>query len=237
MKLLVAWDELPEAIRLPQVRPYYDSLEKKRAALWCKRVFDVVLSALLLVVLAPLFLVLASAIRLDSKGPVFYRQVRITQYGRPFRIHKFRSMVNNADQLGTQVTVDHDSRVTRVGRVIRKCRLDEIGQLLDVLRGDMTFVGTRPEVPKYVARYTPEMMATLLMPAGITSLASIRFKDEAELLDAAQDAERVYVEEILPQKMAHNLAQLRSFSCGADLAVMWKTVWAVLGGSEDREER
>ena len=130
--------------------------------------------------------------------------------------------------MGTQVTVSGDSRVTRVGRVIRACRLDEIGQLLDVLAGHMTFVGTRPEVPKYVERYTPEMMATLLLPAGITSEASIVYKDEAELLDAAENADQVYVPRVLPEKMRDNLNSLRSFSLAGDAAVMWKTVVAVL---------
>ncbi len=229
MRILQEWESLPEAMRLPEVRPYYDALKKKRGALWCKRIGDIVLSLLLLAVLSPLFLVLAVLIRLDSKGPVFYRQVRITRYGKPFRIHKFRSMIDGADRLGTQVTADHDRRVTRVGRFIRKYRLDEIGQLLDVLAGTMTFVGTRPEVPKYVAHYTPEMMATLLLPAGVTSVASIRYKDEAELFAGEKNTDEVYIERILPAKMAYNLAELRDFSCGADLAVMCKTVWVMLG--------
>ena len=182
----------------------------------------------LLVLLSPVFLVLAIAIKLDSHGPVFYRQVRVTQYGREFRIFKFRTMVQNADRIGSQVTVSGDSRITRVGKVIRSCRLDEIGQLLNVLGGSMSFVGTRPEVPKYVARYTPEMMATLLLPAGVTSEASIRYKDEAELLDKAEDVDETYVQQVLPGKMAYNLESIRHFGLGQELLTMLRTVKAVL---------
>ena len=176
----------------------------------------------------PGYLVLAIAIKLDSHGPVFYRQVRVTQYGREFRIFKFRTMVQNADRIGSQVTVSGDSRITRVGKVIRSCRLDEVGQLLNVLGGSMSFVGTRPEVPKYVARYTPEMMATLLLPAGVTSEASIRYKDEAELLDKAEDVDETYVQQVLPGKMAYNLASIRRFGLGQELLTMLRTVKAVL---------
>ena len=180
---LIAWEDLPASMQTEAVRPYYEALQGRALSLACKRVFDVVVSALMLVVLAPVFLLLAIAIKLDSPGPVFYRQVRVTQYGKQFRIFKFRSMVQNADKIGAQVTVGNDRRITRMGKLIRKCRLDELCQLIDVFRGTMTFVGTRPEVPKYVAAYTPEMWATLLLPAGITSEASILYKDENRLLE------------------------------------------------------
>jgi lipopolysaccharide/colanic/teichoic acid biosynthesis glycosyltransferase len=182
----------------------------------------------MLLVLSPIFLVLAIAIKIDSRGPVFYRQVRVTQFGKEFRIHKFRSMVQNADR-GSLVTVKGDSRVTRVGKFVRKCRLDEISQLIDVLRGTMTFVGTRPEAVKYVEAYTPEMMATLLLPAGITSLASIYYKDEAKLLDGVEDTDKVYVEKILPGKMYYNLKGIEQFGFWRDIKVMFMTVFAVLG--------
>ena len=211
-----------------EVRKSYDVLKKKRGSLFFKRVFDIVVSLLMLVCLSPFFLILAIAIKLDSKGPVFYRQERVTQYGKHFRIFKFRSMVQNADK-GSLVTVSGDARVTRVGRFVRKCRLDEISQLIDVLRGTMTFVGTRPEVPKYTDQYTPEMMATLLLPAGVTSLASIYYKDEADLLDAAEDTDRVYVEDILPAKMYYNLKAIERFSFFGDIKIMFMTVLAVLG--------
>ncbi len=226
--LLKKWEDLPAEMQTEEVRKYYDILKKKKASLFFKRVFDIVVSLLMLIVLAPFFLILAIAIKLDSKGPVFYRQERVTQYGKRFRIFKFRSMVQNADK-GSLVTVSGDARVTRVGKFVRKCRLDEISQLIDVLRGTMTFVGTRPEVPKYTDKYTPEMMATLLLPAGVTSLASIYYKDEADLLDAAEDTDRVYVEDILPAKMYYNLKAIERFSFFGDIKIMFMTVLAVLG--------
>ena len=226
--ILKKWEDLPEQLRTDVVRPYYDILKKKQAGLVAKRVFDVVVSAMMLLILAPVFLVLAIAIKLDSEGPVFYRQVRVTQYGQQFRIFKFRSMVSNADKIGTQVTVGNDSRITRVGKLIRKCRLDELCQLIDIFRGTMTFVGTRPEVPKYVAAYTPEMMATLLLPAGVTSLASIMYKDEDELLSGAVDVDKVYFESVLPGKMKYNLKAIEDFSFWGDIKIMFMTVFAVL---------
>ena len=225
---IIKWEQLPLEMQTEEVRKYYDILKKKKASLFFKRAFDIVASLVLLLILSPIFLVLAIAIKIDSEGPVFYRQVRVTQYNQKFRIFKFRSMVQNADK-GSQVTVSGDSRVTRVGKVVRKCRLDELSQLIDVLRGKMTFVGTRPEVPKYTEQYTPEMMATLLLPAGVTSLASIYYKDEAELLDSAEDADKVYMEEILPAKMYYNLKAIEAFSFFGDIKIMFMTVFAVLG--------
>lgn len=222
------WEKLPPEFQTEEVRPYYEILRKKQVSLMAKRGFDAVVSALMLAVLSPVFLALAVAIKLDSPGPVFYRQVRVTQYGRQFRIFKFRSMVSNADKIGAQVTVGNDSRITRVGRVIRNCRLDEICQLIDIFRGTMTFVGTRPEVPKYVAAYTPEMMATLLLPAGVTSEASIRYKDESALLDGAEDVDEVYIHQVLPGKMEYNLDAIRNFGFWSDIRTMLHTVKAVL---------
>lgn len=229
------WENLPPEMQTEEVRKYYDILKKKRVSLFFKRLFDICVSLVLLIVLSPIFLVLSIAIKTDSKGPVFYRQTRVTQYNREFRIFKFRSMVQGADK-GSQVTVENDVRVTRVGKLIRKGRLDEISQLIDVLRGKMTFVGTRPEVPKYTRQYTPEMMATLLLPAGITSLASIYYKDEAELLDSAEDADKVYVEKVLPAKMYYNLKAIEKFSFWGDIKIMFMTFFAVLG-KEYRDEK
>ena len=210
------------------VKPYYEILQKKQIGLIFKRLFDIVVSLIMLLILSPVFLVLAIAIKLDSKGPVFYRQVRVTQYGKEFRIFKFRTMVNNADKIGSQVTVGGDSRITRVGKVIRECRLDEIGQLLNILGGSMTFVGTRPEVPKYVEKYTSEMWATLLLPAGVTSEASIRYKDEAALLDAAEDVDATYIQDVLPGKMKYNLRSIQEYSFFKDIKTMFQTVFAVV---------
>lgn len=229
---LVSWDALPEKLRIEEVRPYYDSLVAKKGQLVGKRCIDIVVSALLLVLLSPVFLVLAIAIKVDSPGPVFYRQERVTQYGKKFRIFKFRTMCDKADQMGSAVTTGGDARVTRVGAKIRDYRLDEISQLIDILRGTMTLVGTRPEVPKYVAAYTPEMMATLLLPAGVTSTASVRFKDEAELLDGAADVDKVYVEDVLPAKMEYNLRDVKEFSLPGDIRLMFQTVGAVANRGE-----
>lgn len=226
--LICKWEKLPPEMQNEEVRPYYEKLRKKNLSLFFKRFFDITVSSVMLILLSVLFVGLAIAIKIDSSGPVFYRQVRVTQYGKKFRIFKFRTMVSNADKIGSQVTVSHDARITRVGRFIRKCRLDEVSQLLDVLRGTMSFVGTRPEVPKYVESYTPEMMATLLLPAGVTSVASIEFKDEDELLKDAENADEAYVNTVLPKKMQYNLDSLANYGFFKDIGVMFKTVFAVL---------
>lgn len=226
--VLRKWEDLPKGMQCDAVRPYYAVLEKKKASLLLKRCFDIVGAAILLVLLSVPMLILALCIKLDSKGPVFYRQERVTTYGKKFRIHKFRTMVDKADQIGTAVTVGEDRRITAIGAKLRKYRLDEIPQVLDVLAGNMSFVGTRPEATEYVEQYTDEMKATLLLPAGITSEASIAYKDEAELLAAAADVNRVYVEEILPQKMQYNLKSIREFSLRNEIKTMLRTVLAVL---------
>lgn len=223
------WDDLPEEMKTPEVRKYYDILAKRTGSLIAKRLFDIAASVVLLDIFSVPMLVIAALIVVDSPGGVFYRQDRITAYGETFRIHKFRTMVADADRTGGDLTVGQDRRITRVGRFLRKYRLDELPQLLDILIGKMSCVGTRPEIPKYVARYTDEMRATLLLPAGVTSLASIYYKDEAELLDAADDVERVYIEDILPQKMRCNLRAVENFSLLGDMRVMLMTVLAVFG--------
>lgn len=225
---MIKWELLPPEMQNEEVKKYYELIQKRKASLFFKRVFDFVASLLMLIILFPVFLILAIAIKLDSPGPVFYRQERITQYGKRFRIHKFRTMVQNADK-GLQITVGNDCRITRVGKIIRDCRLDEIAQLLDVISGALTLVGVRPESPKYVAEYTDEMMATLLLPAGVTSLASIYYKDEAKMLDGAEDPDKVYVEAILPGKMYYNLRGIEKFSFWGDIKIMFMTVFAVLG--------
>ena len=222
------WEELPPNLRTEAVRPYYDALARRRGSLAAKRLFDILAAAVLLVLLSPVLLVLAVAVRLDSPGPVIFRQVRVTQYGREFRICKVRTMVADAQRRGTLVTTKGDSRVTRVGKLLRGCRLDELPQLWNILKGEMSFVGTRPEVPRYVAGYTPEMWATLLLPAGVTSVASIQYKDEDQLLENAADADQVYLEQVLPAKMAYNLSYLREFSLAKDWKTMLDTVRAVL---------
>lgn len=226
--ILKDWEQLPEELQLDEVKPYYEVLKKKKLSLILKRIFDIVVSFIMLIILSPVFIFLGIAIKVDSKGPIFFRQERITQYGKTFKIFKFRTMVNNAEKLGTQVTVGNDARITKVGKFIRDCRLDEIAQLLNILTGDMTFVGTRPEVRKYVNHYTKEMMATLLLPAGVTSLASIYYKDEAKLLDKSNNPDKTYVEEVLPGKMKYNLQSIREFNFFEDIKTMIRTVVAVI---------
>lgn len=227
--MLRKWEELPEFMRTPEVRPYWEILNKKRGQLVLKRIFDIAAALILLIFLAIPMAVIAVMIKRDSEGPVFYRQERVTTYGRHFRIHKFRTMVSNADKIGTAVTVGNDSRITRVGAKLRGYRLDELPQVLDVLQGTMSFVGTRPEAVKYVEQYRPEWNATLLMPAGITSEASIRYKDEDRLLSAADDVDKVYIEQVLPAKMVWNLESIERFRFLREILTMLRTVLAVCG--------
>jgi lipopolysaccharide/colanic/teichoic acid biosynthesis glycosyltransferase len=220
--MLREWEKLPKFMQTEEVRPYYDSLKKKKISLALKRGFDVFAASVMLVTFSPVLIAISIMIVRDSNGGVFYRQERVTQYGRKFKIFKFRTMVANADKIGTQVTVSNDSRVTRVGEKLRKYRLDELPQLINIILGDMTLVGTRPESTHY------EMYATLLLPAGVTSEASIKYKDEAELLDKADDVDKVYVEKVLPEKMKYNLESIRKFSFIHDIGTMIKTVFAVI---------
>lgn len=226
--LLKRWEQLPSNMQNDAVREYYHYLKKRTGSLVVKRLLDVAVSSFLILLLSPVLLLLALVILCDSRGGVFFRQKRVTSYGREFRIFKFRTMVSDAEKLGAQVTVKNDSRVTRSGRFLRRYRLDELPQLFNIFIGDMSLVGTRPEVPRYVAAYTDEMRATLLLPAGVTSLASIRYKDEDRLLADAQNADRVYTEEILPEKMKYNLDYLKEFSFFRDIRLMFQTVGAVL---------
>lgn len=226
--MLKNWNELPEYMRTDEVRPYYDLLQRKKLSLFFKRVFDIVVSLIMIILCSPILLIISILIVKDSKGGVFYRQERVTQYGRVFRIFKFRTMVQNADQIGTQVTVSNDSRITKIGSKLRDCRLDELPQLFNIFLGDMTFVGTRPESVHYVKSYTNEMYATLLLPAGVTSEASIEYKDEADLLDQADDVDSVYINEVLPEKMKYNLNSIKEFSFFKEIATMFRTVFAVV---------
>lgn len=222
------WEELPEKLQIEEVREYYDALQLHRGGLLAKRIFDIIVSGVLLVLTSPILLVLSILIKLDSPGSVMFRQVRVTTYGKEFRIFKFRTMVNHADKMGSQVTTKGDARVTRMGKLLRGCRLDELPQLLNILKGEMTFVGTRPEVPKYVQHYTNEMKATLLLPAGVTSRASIEYKDEERLLENAENADEVYVQQVLPEKMKYNLEAIKNFSFFEDIKTMFATVAAVI---------
>ena len=229
---LLEWTELPHHMQCEEVKSYYEVLKKKKGALVIKRLFDIVVSSVILVLVSPILVGIALCIKLDSEGPVFYRQERITTYGKTFRIFKFRTMVVNADRIGALVTTGNDSRITNIGRKIRKCRLDELPQLINILLGDMTFVGTRPEVKKSVDAYTNEMLATLLLPAGVTSLASIKYKDEDEIISKytsqGLSVDEAYIGKVLPDKMVYNLVYVKEFSFFKDIKLMFDTVLAVL---------
>lgn len=231
--MLKRWEELPDFMRVPEVRPYYDILAKKQVHLMVKRLFDIVMAVVILVILALPMIMIAIAIKLDSKGAVLYRQERITTYGRSFKIHKFRTMVDNAYRIGSAITANDDNRVTRIGKILRRMRMDEFPQVFDVLSGNMSFVGTRPEVPKYVKQYTPEMRATLLVPAGITSEASVRYREESKLLSLSADIDQIYLEQILPAKMFWNLKSIRDFRLAQDAHTLARTILAVLGKNYD----
>ncbi len=223
---LKSFEKLPPELRNDSVREYYDILSKKRFSIFFKRLTDILIALILLILLLIPMAVIAIIVKANSKGPVFYRQERVTTYNRRFKILKFRTMTVGADKAGALVTSANDVRITSVGKKLRKFRLDELPQIFHVLSGKMSFVGTRPEVPRYVDRYQPEMTATLLMPAGITSLASIRYKDEDEIIGAVSDPEevdRIYLEEILPEKMKYNLEYLKDFSFFGDIKLMLAT--------------
>ncbi len=230
--MICRWRELPPEMQIPEVKRIYRKLYRKRGSLLLKRGFDVVMSAILLILLGPVMIGIAIWIRTDSRGPVFFRQERITQFGRKFRIYKFRTMVENAEQKGTLVTVGEDPRITKVGRKIRAKRLDELPQLFNILAGDMSFVGTRPEVLKYVESYRPEWMATLLLPAGVTSSASVAYRDEDAVMQSyreqGMEVDDIYLTYILPEKMKYNLQELEKFSLLNEIKILIKTVLAVL---------
>ncbi len=226
--MLCKWQNLPESLKNDDVKKYYDTLNKKRFQLKIKRLFDIIFSLVLILILLPIYLILSIIIVLDSGFPVFYLQKRITKNLKSFNIIKFRTMVNNADKIGSLVTTDNDCRITRIGKALRKFRVDELPQLFNILGGSMSFVGTRPEVQKYVNAYTDEMLATLLLPAGVTSAASIEYKDESKLLSECADVDATYINEILPQKMKYNLEYLENFSLLTDLKIILNTVLAVL---------
>lgn len=225
--LLIKWDKIPEHMKNDSVKKYYDVLEKKRYSLYMKRVFDVIVSILIMILLLPILLIIALAIKWDTKGPILFRQIRVTQYEKKFRIFKFRTMVNKHLPTENKVTMKNDTRITAVGKILRHYRLDELPQLINVIKGEMTLVGTRPEVLKYVLQYSDEMLATLLLPAGVTSETSLNFKDEEDLLTDSEHVDEDYIEKILPLKMAENLESLKEYSFFRDVKVFFKSFFIV----------
>lgn len=230
--MLKNWEQLPESMQTEAVRPYYERLRKREGALRRKQLFDLCGSLVLTVLLSPVMLVIAILIKAEDGGPVFFRQERVTTYGRVFRIFKFRTMIVDADKKGPLVTGKADSRITKVGSKLRHLRLDELPQVLNIVTGDMSFVGTRPEVKKYVEQYTEEMKATLLLPAGVTSLASIAFKEEDEMIahyaELGESTDEAYRNHILPRKMRYNLDYLKKAGVAQDIRIMIKTVLEVI---------
>lgn len=220
---MLPFSQLPPEFQTDAVKPYYDILKSKSKSLFFKRVLDLFAGLILLCILILPMFIIGIIIKCTSKGPVIYKQVRVTTYGKNFKIWKFRTMKVGSDKLG-ELTCSDDDRVTKIGKILRKYRLDELPQIFHVISGKMSIVGTRPEVPRYVSEYTPEMMATLLMPAGVTSLASIMFKDEAELLEKSSDVDKEYIEVILPQKMEYNLKYIDRFGFRRDLYLIFKTI-------------
>ena len=228
--MLIKYDKLPDFMKNKKVKYYYDILSKKRLQLLLKRLFDILMSLILLIILFPILLIISIVIKIDSKGPIFYRQIRITKYGKEFKIFKFRTMVVDADKKGSLVTLNDDQRITKVGKKIRKIRLDELPQLFNILLGDMSFVGTRPEVKKYVDFYNEEMLATLLLPAGVTSKASIEYKYEDEIISKytkKENIDDIYIKRIWPEKMKYNLEYLKNFNILLDLKLCINTVLKV----------
>lgn len=227
------WRELPACMRTREVYAYYKILRTKKVSLAIKRGFDGIVSLLLLLFFMPVMVGIGLWIFCDSPGSIFFRQNRVTQYGKIFRIWKFRTM-EIRKKPGSPLTVQNDARITRAGKILRKYRLDEMPQLFNILAGDMSFVGTRPEVPEFVAYYTREMYATLLLPAGLTSRASICYQDEERLLANVEDVKSVYIKKILPEKMRFNLAALKHFSLISELSLLVQTVISVAVRTEEK---
>ena len=227
--IMKEWNDIPSFMQNSQTQFYYNILRSKKIQLYAKRLFDIIFSIILIIVLSPIMLIISILIKMDSQGKIIYKQKRITQYGKSFYIFKFRTMVTNAEQVGASITSEHDDRITKIGKYLRKYRLDEFPQLFNILKGDLTFVGTRPEVPKYVKYYTEFMQATLLLPAGVTSLASIEFKDEDKILSESQDdIETTYINKVLPLKMELNLEYIEKFSILNDIKIIILTVLKVV---------
>lgn len=236
---MIKYNDLPKEFQNDAVKKYYEIVSRKKISLLFKRIFDIIFSILILLILFIPIIIISIAIIIDSNGSVFYRQERVTKYGKKFRIFKFRTMVTNADKIGTLVTVKSDVRITKVGKFLRKYRLDEFPQIFNILIGDMSFVGTRPEVTKYVEKYSDYMYATLLLPAGLTSYSSINYKDEDEIISEHlkdnANIDDIYVNYILPDKMKYNIEYIERFSFLYDLKIMFKTFLSVFLGGKNNE--
>ncbi len=230
---LSRWESLPKFLKNSTVEEYYKILRKKRKSIIAKRIVDLCITIPLVIILSIVMVGIALCIKIDSRGPIFFVQERVTQYGRKYYIFKFRTMIVDAEKEGPSITQENDNRVTRIGRLLRKYKLDELPQVFNVLTGDMTLVGTRPEVVKYVEQYTPEMRATLLLPAGVTSRTSIIYKNEELIMEkylaeTNKTVDEVYMEYILPEKMKYNLEYIEELGVREDIRIMIKTILAVI---------
>lgn len=218
------WQKLPAHMQNEAVKPYFDILAKKNITLFFKRFFEIIIAVIILLIISPILIIAGIAVAVTSKGPVFYLQERVGRYGKPFKIIKFRTMVVNADKLGAQITVgERDPRITRVGHILRITRIDEFPQMINILKGDMSLIGTRPEVQRYVDEYTDEMMATLLLRPGATGAASVKFSKENDMLKDKENPEEYYIKTILPEKMALNLDYTKNISIGYDFKIIGQT--------------
>lgn len=223
------WQKLPQNMQNEAVKPYFDSLQKKKFTLFVKRMMDIIIASIVIIILSPVLLGATIAVAVGSKGPVFYLQRRVGRFGKEFSIFKFRTMVVNADKIGAQITVgEDDPRITKVGKFLRTTRIDEFPQFFNILKGDMTLVGTRPEVARYVNEYNDEMMATLLLRPGATGAASLVYRYENEMLSGKEDPEKYYIETILPDKMAINLEYTKKLSIWEDIKILARTVLCVI---------
>ncbi|CEP81797.1 sugar transferase [Paraclostridium sordellii] len=205
-----------------------EELSKRKLRLAIKRIFDIVTSFIGLILLSPILIIIAVFIKLDSKGPVFFKQKRVGKNKQIFEIYKFRTMVIDAEKLGKQITVGNDNRITKIGKFIRKCKLDELPQLINVLKGEMSLVGPRPEVPKYVELYDVYQEQVLLVQPGITDYASIEFRNENELLGKSKNPEATYIDEIMPTKIELNLLYIKNISLLEDFKLIFNTILAIL---------
>lgn len=203
-------------------------LEKKRIQLIIKRIFDFTVSSIGIIIISPILLVISILIKLDSKGPILFKQIRVGKNGKPFKIFKFRTMVVDAEKKGMQITVGRDSRITKSGHVLRKTKLDELPQLFNVLTGEMSFVGPRPEVPRYVEMYDENQKSILKVRPGITDLASIKYRNENDLLAKSLDPEATYINEIMPKKIELNIEYLKNMSVLYDIKLIIRTVLVVI---------
>lgn len=225
--MIPRWEYFPDNMKNEFTLKYYNLIISKKSSLIIKRMFDIIFSLFLLFCLSPVMILTSILIKFNSiNEPIFFKQKRITQYGKEFYIFKFRTMKSNSE-FKSSITCNNDSRITSIGKILRKFRIDEFPQLINVLLGQMSFVGIRPEVQEYVDFYNNEMQSTLILPAGITSIASIKFKDEEKILTDSKNIKKTYIEDILPKKMVYNIEYIEKFNFLLDIKIMFLTFYNI----------